>query len=133
GAAPLAASPGVRAARAEALAVIRAPRGSRLQFSDYLNLALARDGGGWAGHPGWGPVRFSSADPHGSDTGVSLIQAVATTAAGVPLDRTTARTFSDTNALAGMLSLVSVMVRTTNDPTQLFEADPNMARRTTLI
>jgi Ca-activated chloride channel family protein len=129
----IASSPLVLAAPAEALAAIRAPQGSALQFSDYLN--LARDDAGWSrlGRPGWGPVRFSSADPHGSDTGVSLIQAVATTSAGVPLDQTTARTFSDTAALAGLLSFVRVLARTSNDPDQLFDAAGDMASGTAII
>jgi Ca-activated chloride channel homolog len=129
----IASSPLVLAAPAEALAAIKAPRGSTLQFSDYLN--LARDSEGWVrlGHPGWGPVRFSSADPHGSDTGVSLIQAVATTSAGVPLDQTTARTFSDTAAMAGLLSFVRVLARTSNDPDQLFDAAQDMASGTAII
>src|SRR5215475_8084849 len=129
----IASSPLVLAAPAEALAAIKAPRGSGLQFGDYLS--LARDSAGWRrlGHPGWGPVRFSSADPHGSDTGVGLIQAVATTSAGVPLDQTTARTFADTNAMAGLLSFVRVLARTSSDPDQLFDAAQDMASGTAII
>ncbi len=129
----IASSPLVLAAPADALAAIRSPQGTELQFSDYLNLARDPRGWGRVGKPGWGPVRFSSADPHGSETGVSLIQAVATTSAGVPLDQTTARTFGDTNALAGLLSFVHVLARTTNDPNQLFDAARDMSSATAII
>jgi Ca-activated chloride channel homolog len=129
----IASSPLVLAAPADALAAIRAPQGTTLQFSDYLNLARDPQGWGRVGHPGWGPVRFSSADPHGSETGVSLIQAVAATSAGVPLDRTTTRTFTDTAAMAGLLSFVHVLARTTNDPNQLFDAAGDMSSGTAII
>jgi Ca-activated chloride channel homolog len=129
----IASSPLVLAAPADALSAIRAPSGTSLQFSDYLNLANDPRGWGRVGHPGWGPVRFSSPDPHGSDTGVSLIQAVATTSAGVPLNQTTARTFSDTDAMAGLLSFVHVLARTSNDPDQLFDAAGDMSSGTAII
>src|SRR6266545_3847067 len=130
---PLPLDKALLAAPADALAAIRSPQGTELQFSDYLNLARDPRGWGRVGKPGWGPVRFSSADPHGSETGVSLIQAVATTSAGVPLDQTTARTFGDTNALAGLLSFVHVLGRTTNDPNQLFDAARDMSSATAII
>jgi Ca-activated chloride channel family protein len=129
----IASSPLVLAAPADALAAIKAPQGTALQFSDYLNLARDPQGWGRVGHPGWGPVRFSSADPHGTETGVSLIQAVATTSAGVPLSQTTARTFTDTAAMAGLLSFVHVLARTTNDPDQLFDAAGDMSSGTAII
>ena len=129
----IASSPLVLAAPANALAAIKAPPGNVLQFSDYLNLARDPEGWGRVGHPGWGPVRFSSADPHGSETGVSLIQAVATTSAGVPLDQTTAKTFTNTEAMAGLLSFVRVLARTTNDPNQLFDAAGDMSSATAMI
>jgi Ca-activated chloride channel family protein len=129
----IASSPLVLAAPTEAMAALPVPAGGTLQFADYLN--LTREPAGWAklGHPNWGPVRFSSPDPHGSDTGVSLIEAVATTSAGVPLNQTTANTFGNQNAMAGVLAFVPALARTTSDPTQLFEAARAMASAASIV
>jgi Ca-activated chloride channel homolog len=129
----IASSPLVLAAPTEAMASIQAVPGAQMQFADYLN--RSRDPAGWGklGHPDWGAVRFSSPDPHGSDTGLSLIEAVATTSAGVPLDQTTEQTFNDQNAMAGVLAFVPSLARTSNDPTTLFDAARNMASAASIV
>jgi Ca-activated chloride channel homolog len=129
----IASSPLVLTAPVGALDAITAARGRLLQFGDYLN--LARDPRGWAavGKPRWGPVKFTSADPQGSNTGVSLFQAVATTSAGVPLERATAQTFANPAALLGLLSFTAALARTTNDPNQLFAAASIMPSETVVV
>jgi Ca-activated chloride channel homolog len=129
----IASSPLVLAAPAEAMSAIAAPTGSQLQFADYLNMSREPAGWGKLGHPNWGPVRFSSPDPHGSDTGVSLIEAVATTSAGVPLDQTTESTFGNQAAMAGVLAFVPALARTTGSPAQLFEAARNMSSAASIV
>ena len=129
----IASSPLVLTAPVGALDAITAARGRLLQFGDYLN--LARDPRGWAavGKPRWGQVKFTSADPQGSNTGLSLFQAVATTAAGMPLDRATAQTFASPAALLGLLGFTAALARTTNDPNQLFAAASTMASETVMV
>ena len=129
----LASSPLVLAAPAEAMAAIAGPGGSKLQFADYLNMSRDAEGWGKLGHPQWGPVRFSSPDPHGSDTGISLIEAVATTSAGVPLDQTTEATFQNQAAMAGILAFVQALARTTGDPAQLFDAARGMSSASSIV
>jgi len=128
----IASSPLVLAAPPSALDAITAAKGRLLQFGDYLNLVRDPRGWGAVGKPRWGPVKMTSADPQGSNTGVSLFQAVATTSAGVPLERATTQTFSNPAALLGLLAFTAALGRTTNDPDQLFAAAGTMASETVI-
>jgi Ca-activated chloride channel family protein len=129
----IASSPLVLAAPAAALDAITAAKGRLLGFGDYLN--LTRDPRGWAavGEPRWGRLVVTSADPQGSNTGVSLFQAVAAASAGVPLELATAQTFANPAALLGLLGFTAKLGRTTNDPDQLFAAASSMASESVVI
>lgn len=122
----IASSPMVLAAPADALDAIKSPAGSPLQISDYLNLAENPKGWGQLNHPDWGPVRFCTADPDGSTTGVGLIQSVVATAAGIPLDKITDSTYLMPSVQTGLQKFVPTLTRTPADASQFFDGVQNL-------
>ena len=107
---PIASSPVVFAAPADAIRALaaKAPPNRTFQLSDLVK--LARDPRGW-GQPGidrpdWGPIRFAWVDPATTALGASLVVAAVGGLTGTPPTQVRAATFTSTPAKLGMLSLV---------------------------
>lgn len=107
---PLATSPIVLAAPADALLALgrRAPAGRQPRLSDMV--ALTRDPLGW-GQPGierpdWGPVRLSTLNPGTTSLGASLVIATVGALTGTPPPDVGAAAFDSPKAKTGLVGLV---------------------------
>lgn len=121
---PIATSPIVLAAPAEALRVVaaRMPAGRTPQLRDLL--ALARNPAGWGqrgiDRPDWGQVRFSTLDPGSTTLGASLLVATAGALTGTPAREVRAATFGRVEAKQGLLGFVRTLSGVRADSAALF-------------
>jgi len=121
---PIATSPIVLAAPAEALRAVaaRLPPGRNPRLGDLL--ALARSPAGWGqrgiDRPDWGRVRFSTLDPGSTTLGVSLLVAAAGALTGTPAREVRAATFGTVEAKQGLLGFVRTLSGVRPDSAALF-------------
>jgi Ca-activated chloride channel homolog len=130
----IASSPIVVAAPPDAVRALDGdrPAGKAPGLADYL--AAARNPQGWGqpsvGHPEWGKLLFSTADPSKTTLGASLLLLAAGAVSNTPADQVGKATFLTPRTKAGLLAFVRAMARVAPSSQDLLgEADNTPSTR----